>query len=621
MIRRNGWRDGLAGLTAIGAGILWATTALADPAWVQIEAKPTLPQAEARAQSWSTSFPAGTTPGIEGFALPSGWFAIALGPYESPEDAQASLATLKASGTIPRDSYIVGAGRYGTQFWPEPSPAPSPGTSPGTSPVTAAPDTGADTGTGAAASAQTPLTQGTPTNLPQTEPAQTGLPQESLAQSVARETRLDREGRMRIQSALGWLGYYEGTVDGAFGPATRAAISRWQMAQNTPATGVLSTTAQAQLLASVAADRALLGLGTVEEPQAGIRIDLPVSLTEFDRYDPPFVRYRAKNGSGVSVALISMRGDREALQGLYQMLRSQDFIPPGGTQDLGRSGFVLSGQNETIHSYTQAVLADGAIKGFVAIWPSEKDASMERVLTAMKGSFASLGPVTLDPGLGQPLAVPRAALTAGIGGDRPALSRSGLFIDDTGATLTAAADLQSCRRIAIEGAPAHLAFADTASGLAILQPDHPLAPQAVARLAPSDPQPGAEVVIAGFPYPEAISAPVVNFGTLSALEGLNSDPTRARLAVAARAGDAGGPVLDSAGAVVAMVLPAPDPSATALPGDLAQALRLGPQAATLAAQGLSPKLAPPRAPGASPLVDADLARRARAITTRVDCWR
>ena len=64
-------------VVALGA-ILWAVSALAqDLGWVQIEARPSEAQALERAQAYAARLP-----NVNGFALPSGWYAIALGPYD-----------------------------------------------------------------------------------------------------------------------------------------------------------------------------------------------------------------------------------------------------------------------------------------------------------------------------------------------------------------------------------------------------------------------------------------------------------------------------------------------------------------------------------------------------------
>ena len=54
---------------------------------------------------------------------------------------------------------------------------------------------------------------------------------------------------------------------------------------------------------------ARLGAEKVRDLDAGIEVLMPLALVEFDRFDPPFVHYRAKDRSRLEVLLISQEGD------------------------------------------------------------------------------------------------------------------------------------------------------------------------------------------------------------------------------------------------------------------------------------------------------------------------
>ena len=63
------------------------------------------------------------------------------------------------------------------------------------------------------------------------------------------EAQMTEAARRRVQTDLARLGYYDGRVDGIFGPDTRAAIRRFQHELHANMTGVL-TAAQATTLAN-----------------------------------------------------------------------------------------------------------------------------------------------------------------------------------------------------------------------------------------------------------------------------------------------------------------------------------------------------------------------------------
>jgi peptidoglycan hydrolase-like protein with peptidoglycan-binding domain len=54
--------------------------------------------------------------------------------------------------------------------------------------------------------------------------------------------------RRDVQIALARLGYYDGRIDGQFGPDTRAAIRRWQHEVGAEMTGALSGTQATRLV-------------------------------------------------------------------------------------------------------------------------------------------------------------------------------------------------------------------------------------------------------------------------------------------------------------------------------------------------------------------------------------
>jgi len=133
--------------------------------FIQIEAQPSLAQAQQSLRGYAERFQ-----DLNGFALRSGWFGIALGPY--PEDEAATiLRNLRAARRIPRDSYIAREADFRAQFWPS-----------GVSrlPRAADPEAPADGLTG--------------DTLPEAEEAGIIAPRESLREARAGEAQLDRAG-------------------------------------------------------------------------------------------------------------------------------------------------------------------------------------------------------------------------------------------------------------------------------------------------------------------------------------------------------------------------------------------------------------------------------------------
>ena len=507
-----------------------------DVVWVQIEALPSLTAAQDRVRNY-----AATLPDVNGFALGSGWYAIALGPY-TRGDAQQVLSVYRAEGAIPADSYIAFSQSFRQQFWPIGAnllnlPAATPAT-PAPAPQ---PEPQAD------APAATPAE--TAAAAPQPEP------DESPREARASEARLDRSEREALQVALKWAGFYDAAIDGAFGPGTRRSMADWQAANGFEATGVLTTLQRATLLRQYNAVLDGLGLASVVDTEAGIEIPMPTSIVGFGKYEYPFAHYTSTGDLPATVLLISQRGDRSALFGLYDIMQTLEVIPPEGLRRRDDNSFLIVGEGADFVSQTEVALENGEIKGFTLIWPAGDEARRTRLLGEMRKGLRRL-PGTLNPA--QVSDEQRIDLVSGLEIRKPKLARSGFFVDDRGTVATTTEAVAGCGAITLEdGTEADVLASDETLGVAVLLPRSTLAPQAVARFQPATPRLQSEVAVAGYSYGGLLGAPTMTFGRLADIRGLGGEESLRRLDLQALPGDAGGPVVDATGAVIGLLLPRP----------------------------------------------------------------
>ncbi len=553
--------------------------------WVQIEAQPDLAGAEDRARAYAALFPE-----TNGFRLRSGWYAIVLGPF-SPAEAERRLATLSSQRLIPTDSFIAFSRNLGDRFWP-PEGAALPA-----DPVSAevAPEVA-------------------------TEPTVTlaKIPDETRAEARDSEVLLTEDQRKDLQTALQWFGFYEGGIDGAYGPGTRASMAAWQEAQGMlEPTGILTSRQRADLMASYADETAAFGFATLTDDEAGITLILPLGLVEFDHYEPPFVHFRSKDPQGPQIILISQPGDQAAFSGLYDVLQTLETVPMTGERSRDEARFRINGLSDTTSTTVFAELRGGLIKGWMLISTPGNEVRDGRILQAMESSFVTDSARALDPGMVPMGAETRAGLLSGLEVRKPRFSRSGFFIDAAGTVLTTAEAVNACGRITLDrGTEATVTLADSASGLALITPTTPLAPRAVAELQLAPERIGTEVMVAGYAYEDRLPAPVMTFGTLEDVTGLNGEAGVKRLAIETLAGDAGGPVLDATGAVIGMLLPAPADSARLLPAGVQFAASASEIARVLAPSGVTLLQSARR----SALAPADLAEAGGGMTVLVSCW-
>lgn len=560
-----------------------------DAVWVQVEAQPTLSAAQTRVRAY-----AATLDDVSGYYLGGGWYGIVLGPY-APADADRVLRDLRRGGQIPADSFIANGAGFRQQFWP--------------------------VGVGAATTAQplpaptsdTPAADTTPEIATAPVIAQ---PDETPRQARASEALLNRGERELLQTALQWAGFYSSAIDGAFGRGTRGAMQAWQDANNHDATGVLTTAQRAELLTAYNAVLDGMDLQLVRDDAAGVELLIPTGVVQFAEYEPPFARFDAKGTLDAQVLLVSQEGDQNRLFGLYEILQTLAAFPTEGPRTRRDNSFTIEGIGDGVHSYVQAELRGGQIKGFALIWPEGDDDRRRRVLSEMVASFNTI-PGVLDPALATPGEDQAIDLVAGLAVRKPRLSRTGFYIDGTGTVLTTAEAVAGCERLTIDTEhDATLTHLDEALGIAVLRPANALAPMGIAAFQTAVPRLQSEIAVAGYPYGGVLVTPSLTFGRLADIRGLNGEDQLKRLSLTAQPGDAGGPVFDNGGAVLGMLLPKTSRNGQVLPPEVSFSVDSDRIAASLADAGITVETTdtvafmPPET----------LTLRAADQTVLVSCW-
>jgi S1-C subfamily serine protease len=556
--------------------------------WLQVEAHPDRETALDRARAYSALFPE-----TSAFRLGSGWYGIALGPYPADE-GPVRLGALKREGQIPSDSFIDDGRRYGEQIFPEDGS------------TAVAPEPATDLAADIVATIETP------------ETVVAEAPDEDRQQARDSEALLTPEERRELQTALQWFGFYSSAIDGAFGPGTRNSMAAWQEAQGMlEPTGILTTRQRRALLDAWNGERSAFGFSEITEAESGITVTLPMGLVEFDHYEPPFVHYRAKTDDAPRIVLISQPGDQAALYGLYDVLQTLESVPLDGPRDRGDRSFRIRGTSPKADTTVFAELKGNRIKGWMLLSTPGNEARDARIIKVIEDSFKPDGDGVLDPGMAAMGAETRAGLLAGLEVRKPRLSRTGFFVTPEGAVLTSVEAVDTCSRVTIDRATeATVTLADKASGLAVLTPKAALAPRAVAGFVTAPARPGAEIAVPGYSYEDRLPAPVITFGLLEDVTGLNGETTLNRLALQSLPGDAGGAVLDTSGSVLGMLLPAQPQGGKQLPAGVTFALSAAEITRLLTPIGI----ATTPTVSTTPLDPAALADHATGMTALVSCW-
>lgn len=569
------------------SAVISATANAQQNAWIQIESQPSLREGQERARAY-----AGVFENVNGFAIGSGWYAVILGPF-TPAGANAHRKQLRRENLIPRDSFVVDGSSFRQQFWPVGADTLS-------QPPVVDPD--------ATAAIQTPAPVVTPA------PA---LVDETPRQARKSEKRLTRAEKKLLQTALQWEGFYTAKIDGSFGRGTRKSMADYQASMGYKPTGILTTKQRAELVQSYNAILAGIGLATVRNEAAGIEMNMPTAMVEFSKYEPPFVHYNSKNNSGVRVLLISQVGDQATLFGLYDIMQTLEIVPRQGERSRKKNSFVLTGKNDKIQSYTYAALKGGMVKGFTLIWPVGDEKRHDRVIKAMKSSFAPFGTTALDESqvdLGQDQSLD---LVAGLEIRKPLISRSGFYVDAAGKVLTTSDAVQNCKTITLDNTyEAKVSFVDEALGIALLKPLQSLSPAGHANFRDTAPRLKSEIAVAGYSYQGALGSATMTFGMLSDIRGLQGETQLRRLSLLAQDGDVGGPVFDMSGRVLGMLLPKLQKNGQRLPDEVSFAISAQAMGKALAENGVT--ISASQTAGA--MAAEDLTTIGADMTVLVSCW-
>ena len=260
-------------------------------------------------------------------------------------------------------------------------------------------------------------------------------------------------------------------------------------------------------------------------------------------------------------------------------------------------------------------MSQGEIKGYILVWPSTDDARYRRLQSNVKNSFEIIaGVLEVTAGTGS---LQEVDALFGLDIRQPVFSRSGIFATPEGHVITDANGLEQCDEITIRpNYKAKVLNPGQGHNFAILAPESRLVPLSVAQFARRPLGLKDQVISAGYSYEGRLDFPSVTQGAVDEMRGLDGNEDILRLSIPAMKGDAGGPVLNQAGAVSGVLLDA-SASPRSLPQNVHLALKSEKIIDQLAALGIFVQ----SNSGQKPVEDVLLAKQARSITALVNCWK
>ena len=496
-----------------------------DPAsWVLIKKAENSRTAKGHARLWALQ-----VDGVHALRDRLGQYSVAIGPFEFDE-AQRLIRQWKETGQVPEDSLLASSADFAEVIWP-----------PGASGLLR---------DDSAAEQRPSSNEVTPVEASVIEEIALEPETETLEQAMERESLLSA-----IQVALSWFGLYDGGIDGQFGPATRQAIQDYQSQSEQPPTGYLTAFQQDTLLNEYRQNLVKVGFYSYSDANAGVKMMIPGALVEFARYSPPFAVFESSDERDIKLMIVSLRGGSSFLKHLFEVVQMFNAVPPGADKSIGRTSFQISGRGETSSAYATANLSNGRIKGFLATWPTAENELMDRVLPIIRSNFRVSSDNTLDDLAEGGFVSDAVDLLAGMESRKPDENSSGFFFDSFGHVLTTRQAVSNCDLIRI-GSEHDMILSESGPGpVAVLAPVSELSPIEYAKFATQSPRFGESVSVSGFSFGGRLGAPTLTKGMIKNATGPAEDEQIGSISVDALEGDAGGPILNSAGAVVGILLP------------------------------------------------------------------
>ena len=562
-----------------------------DMRWIQIEAQPSLLEAETRARIYAQEFP-----DTQAHSIGSGWYAITLGPL--PEDqADLRMSQLRARAAIPRGSFLATGANYRQRIYPI-----------GPTPTAVTPAQTAKADVVQEEAAQVSVSETVESAAP--EPSIT-VHDETLSEARASEGLLSSEEKMDLQRYLQWAGYYNSTIDASIGRGTRRAMAAWQTDNGYEDTGVLTTAQRQRLRAQYFAIFDGLGLETHRDLEAGISIDLPKEVVAFDAYAAPLAHFKSQETSSPAhVFLISAAGNRGDLAAIYGVLPTLSIVPMNIEKSLNKDRFVITGAGTTTRTFITASHASGEIKGFGLIWPNQNEEQFDRRVVHMRKSFDTFSG-TLDPSLSVAINDPETEF--GVAIRKPAFVKSAVFVSDQGHAITDTSDLEQCSALTIGGTYDAEIIARSETGAGLLSPKSDFNPISYAKLGNAV-RKGDKTFLSSYPYGGRLGLASVTQATVAETSDLSGNTEKFRLDFLAEPGDFGGAILDQSGNLTG-ILVSQDDTGRVLPKNVNFAAASDALASMMQSAGL--RLSSGKT---QRLDDMALIASAQNILTPIECW-
>jgi len=320
---------------------------------------------------------------------------------------------------------------------------------------------------------------------------------------------LPEADRKAVQDALGWLDFYNGAVDGAFGKRTRDSIVAYQQSVGASADGVVSPAELEALKGAAQRARAAVDFALIDDRISGVRIGAPLKVLTTLKPSSADTTLESGDG-GVSLALLSRPAPEGAAADAGLAALYAERSAGAGASKISykaiKAGefFVVAGEDKGAKFYMRFASSPPdwpggpSLRGFVFAYPRERASAFDKLSLAVANAFDPFADTPAARGAARMQAVSArsdqdvARVAAGapvIGlspGSRPTpipppvtptptpalpaeLRATALFVAP-GQALTALPVI-ACAELSLAGRPAKILRADAPSGMTLIGGD------------------------------------------------------------------------------------------------------------------------------------------------------
>ena len=195
--------------------------------------------------------------------------------------------------------------------------------------------------------------------------------------------------RKALQEGLGWLGFYNGVVDGVLSKRTIDALTAYQQSVDERPDGIVTQKGLAALKDGAAKAKAAVGFRLIDDPVTGLRIGAPMKLLEKRDSGEASAALTSKDGrvglylreaTGSLAALYkSFSADVGARRVSYKVLKADAFFVTAGEE----------GDNKFYRRYAASPGGgdNAKLRGFAFIYPKARAKALDPVALAIANSF------------------------------------------------------------------------------------------------------------------------------------------------------------------------------------------------------------------------------------------